>query len=419
MNNRQIRYASCALVVGMATQAAAALDLSYRPQLRLGIRGGDNVRWSENNQEAALGFDNGGGLELKAESQVWKSLITPSFNFRRFAIGEDLDADEYGVRSQHQWFVTDRLMAGMNIDHVRDSTLTTELTDAGLQNQVANRDTTTYQPNVTYLWNDRTSLNASYLRQDVSFDTDANGQLVDFTYEQISTGATHAWRSNIVLSITAFASRFETPDLQSETRTYGGQGGVEYTYAPDLIFNLAMGYVTSDIDFVNRFLAIDPGPPPRLVVVSQDESVSTDGPIANVSIRKKFEHTRTEFIYGRRVSPSIRGTQQLEDDIVLTAEHDLTRTWRLGFRGGYNMRSSELRELGIGAAPATSNQLNRDQALLAGWVSYAFSKEITVRSEYRFVRNSFGEDLRRDPVYGNALFLNLYFNGGPQFLRGF
>lgn len=401
------------------SHGAFALDLSYRPQLRIGMRASDNVRSSAVSPEAALGFDNGGGLELKAESQVWKSLITPSFNFRRFAIGEDLDADEYGVRSQHQWFATERLMLGTNVDYVRDSTLTTELTDAGVQNQVANRDTVLVQPNVTYIWDDRTSLTAGYLHQDVSFDTDARGQLIDYLYDQVNVGATHAWREHLTFSITAFASKFETPDLEGETRTYGGQGGAEYRFSPDFSMNLAVGYVTSDIDFQNRFLALDPGPPPRIVVVSREESVSTNGPIANVSIRKDFERLRTRFDYARRVSPSIRGTQQVEDDILFTAEHDLTQTWRVGFRGGYNMRSSELQDTDAIQSPGTSNQLNRDQALVAGWIAYAFTKELSVRSEYRFVRNSFDENVRRDPIYGNALFLNLIFNGEPHFLRGF
>lgn len=403
----------------MLSQGALALDLSYRPQVRLGMRASDNIRWSANNQEAALGFDNGGGLEIKAESQVWKSLVTPSFNIRRFAIGENLDAEEYGVRTQHQWLASERLLLGTNIDYTRDSTLTTELTDAGAQNQVANRDTVLVQPNVTYIWDERTSLTAGYLHQDVSFETIANSQLVDYRYDQATFGATHAWRDNLTFSLTAFVSKFETPDLDGQTMTYGGQGGAEYRFSPDFSVNLAVGYVASDIDFQSQFLAIDPGPPPRLVILTQEESVSTDGPIATVSIRKDYERLRTRFDYARRVSPSIRGTQQVEDDILLTAEHDLSRTWRVGFRGGYNMRSSELQDVSGAQAPGTSNQLNRDQALLAGWMSYAFTKELSVRSEYRFARNSFDETLRRNAVYGHGLFLNLVFNGEPHFLRWF
>mgnify|MGYP001183637277 FL=1 len=357
---------------------------------------------------------------MNAETAEWKSKLNPSFNFRRFAIGDDLDADEYGVRSQHQWLATERLVFGANLDYVRDSTLTTELTDAGLQNQVANRDTITAQPSVTFLLNEKTTLTGGYLYNDVSFGTDANGQLVDFTYQQLSASITRAWQENVQFFISSFASEFETEEPEGRTRTYGAQGGVEYTYRPDLGVTLSIGYVKSDIEFQTQFLTFDPGPPPRLVVASRTDDVSTNGPLASASFFKDFENTRTRFDYNRRVSPSIRGTQQLEDDIVVTAEHDLTKAWKVGFRGGYNLRSSELQDIASGQVPATSNQLNRDQALLAGWTAYAFTKELSIRSEYRFVRNSFSDDtLERDAVYGHSLFVNLIYNGEPRFLRGF
>ena len=417
--NRSECAASLCVAIVLSAPDAFALDLSWRPQVRIGTRATDNVRWATNDQEAALGFDNGGGVVLKADTRSWKSTITPSFNFRRFAIGQDLDADEYGMKSQHQWAASERLVFGANIDYVRDSTLTTELSDAGAQNQVANRDAITVQPSISYLLDDRTTLTGSYLYNDVSFDTTANGQLVDFSYEQFSAGISHAWRDNIRLFLNGFASEFETAAPVGRTRTYGTQGGVEYFYAPDLGATLAFGYVKSDIEFQTQFLAIDPGPPPRLVVASRTDEASTNGPIASASLFKNFEHTQTRLDYNRRVSPSIRGSQQLEDDIQVTAEHDLTQEWRLGFRGSYTMRASELQSVNVFTNQTITNQLNRDQAVVAGWFTYAFTKEISVRAEYRFARNSLAQAPQRDPVYNNAMFVTFLYNGPPHFVRGF
>ncbi len=415
---RPLRASICA-AVALAAPAASALDLSWRPQLRIGTRATDNVRWSSQDQEAALGFDNGGGLELKAETTEWKTKLNPSFNFRRFAIGENLDADEYGVKSQHQWLATERLVFGVNLDYVRDSTLTTELTDAGAQNQVANRDAVTAQPSVTFLLDDRTTLTGSYLYTDVSFDTDANGQLVDYDYEQFVATISHAWRSDLRLFLNGFASEFEVATPEGRTRTYGTMGGVEYFYRPDLGATLAVGYTKSDIEFETQFLTIDPGPPPRLVLATRTDEASTNGPIASASFFKDFEHTRTRFEYTRRVSPSIRGSQQLEDDMLLTAEHDLSREWRVGFRGGYNLRSSELQSVDVQTNLAATFQLARDQAAVAGWTSYALNREMMVRAEYRFTRNSFDETQQRDPAYNHALFMTFVYNGEPHFMRGF
>ncbi len=395
----------------------AALDLSWQPQLRVGTRATDNVLWSSDNQEAALGFDNGGGMVLKAEAQDWRSTITPTFNFRRYAIGENLDADEYAARSQHQWFATDRLQFGTNLDFVRDSTNSTELTDAGNRNQIANRETITAQPSVTYLLSEKTSFNGSFLYQDVSFDRSANGQLVDFKYQQATLGATHFWRDDIRFFATAFASEFETPDTNGKTRTYGGQGGVGYSWDENLTIDLAMGYVTSDIEFETSFLALDLGPPPQIVLVTQADEVSTSGPIASASIQKNFDNLRTRLDYARRVSPSIRGSQQLEDDILLNVERDLTREWRLRFRGGYNMRTAEGEDFLVGLNQIRANDLNRDQISLNGAVFYRITNEITVSSEYRFSYNDFTNELQ-DSVYNHSFFVTLSYDGEPRFLRG-
>lgn len=397
--------------------AVDALDLSWQPQLRVGTRATDNVVWSSRNQEAALGFDNGGGAILKAESQDWRSTVTPSFNFRRFAIGEDLDADEYGARSQHQWFATDRIQFGTNLDYVRDSTLTTELADAGARNQISNRETITAQPSVTFLLSEDTSLNAGYLYQDVSFDNSGNGQLVDFSFRQATLGATHFWRDDIRLFATAFASEFETPDTNGKTRTYGGQGGVGYSWDENLTVDLAMGYVTSDIEFQTSFLALDLGPPPQIVLVTQQDETSTSGPIASAGIQRNFENLRTRLDYARRVTPSIRGSQQLEDDILVTLDQDLTREWRMGFRGGYNMRTAEGEDVAVGLNRFRVDDLNRDQASVSGNVTYRFTNEISVRGEYRFSYNTFTNELQ-DSVYNHSFFMTLSYDGAPRFLRG-
>ncbi len=398
--------------------AAGALDLSWQPQLRVGTRATDNVLWSSANQEAALGFDNGGGVVLKAENRDWRTTVTPTFNFRRYAIGENLDADEYAARSQHQWFATDRLQLGANLDFVRDSTNSTELTDAGNRNVIANRETITAQPNFTFLVDDRTSVNGGYVYQDVSFDNTGNGQLVDFTFKQFTLGGTHLLTDDIRLFATAFASEFETPDTNGKTRTYGGQGGAAYQFTEDFTVEGAVGYVTSDIEFQTSFLALDLGPPPRIVLVTQQDETSTSGPIASASIQKNFENMRTRLDYVRRVSPSIRGSQQLEDDILLRLDRDLSREWQMGFRGGYNMRTAEGEDVAVGLNRFRVDDLNRNQASVSGNVSYRFTNEISVRGEYRFSYNTFTNELQ-DSVYNHSLFVTLNYDGEPRFLRGY
>jgi hypothetical protein len=91
----------------------------------------------------------------------------------------------------------------------------------------------------------------------------------------------------------------------------------------------------------------------------------------------------------------------------------------MGFRGNYNLRSSELQSVNVQTNQAATFQLARDQAAVAGWMSYALNREMTVRAEYRFARNSFDETQQRDSVYNHALFMTFVYNGEPHFVRGF
>lgn len=387
---------------------ASAVDLSVQPQVRFGVRSTDNVRWNTINQEAALGFDNGGGAVLKAESTDWRSLITPSFNIRRFSIGENLDADEYGVRTQHQWKPFEKLQTELKIDYARDSTLSTELTDVGRRNDIANRDTFTIQPILTYVVDSETSVNTSFLYTEAAFDSGQESGLLDSNFKQFSIGGSHVWSQKLSSFITTFVSDFGVPQIGGKTRTYGAQTGITYQHAPDLAVDLAAGYVKSDIEFLSQVLGVVNDPLPRLVLLNVPGEASTNGPIANVSIRKYFETSLARFDYVRRVSPSSRGSQTLEDDINLLLEHKITRTWQIGFRGGYNLRSAESQDVGGGIG-----ELNRNQALLSGFLSYQFSNEVQVRADYRFARQTLTNTA--EVVNVNGLFFSLNYNGEPIF----
>lgn len=398
--------------VMLAGQGVQAIDLSWQPQLRLGTRGTDNVRWSGVDEEAAWGFDTGGGVALKAAAANWNSAINPSFNFRRFPIGENLSADEYGVRSQHQYKVSDRLQTSLQADYVRDSTLSSELTDAGRRNDVADRDTLSIQPGVSYLISDSTAVNAGYGYTDVAFVGAEDQGLVNYSYQQWTLGSTHWFSDRLQGFVSGFITDFDVADVNSETWTYGGQVGVNYEWSDSLSTNMSVGYQTSTIEFLESTQVLVIDPLPRLITVLTPAQSSSSGPIANFGIKKQFEHTKAEFAYARRVSPSIRGAQTLEDDILLTADHELSKYWALGFRGGYNMRTAQAEEVG-----GTSRDLNRDQASIGASFTYKATKEISLRTEYRISRQTLAE--ASDTIYVNALFVTMSYNGEPHIYPGY
>lgn len=409
------------MLLVFSVHSAYAIDLSWQPQLRLGTRATDNLLSTVDDQEAAWGFDTGGGVTLKAESSDWRSSIAPAFNFRRFVIGEDANADEYNVRSQHQWAFSERAVASLNADYIRDSTLSTELSDAGRNNVAVNRDTVMINPGLRYALDDRNSLNAGFLYSDVNFQQRPGTGFVDYDYIQGTFGGVHVYNDILTFFATTYVSEFRTPDIGGKSRTYGGQGGVNYRYSDTLDGDFAVGYSHSKIDSLSQvtdgfqFVGFDPvtGTPVFLPIVRlvEDES-TTGGPIARASIRKTFDRLRAQLDYNRSISPSSRGTQTIADDIVFTLDHDLSRRFRIGFRGGYNIRNTETDVLA-----GDARGLNRSQTMVGALGSYWFTKEISVSASYRFIWNQLQDPTRS--IYNNSLFVTLSYLGEPQLYRGY
>lgn len=395
-----------------ASPIAYAIDFSWQPEVHIVSRATDNVLSSARNQEAALGFDNKATVVLKAEATDWRSTITPSLNIRRFAIGDKLDAEEYGVQSQQQWDATDQLQVTLGAGYARDSTLTTELIDAGRQTTVANRDTVTVAPGLVFRLDETNSLSTNFLYSEVNFSGTTDQSLVGYTFKQLSVGGTHILNDQIRLNLTGFVSEFETPSLGGKTRTYGGQTGVTYQFSSNLEFDVAIGYVTSDIEFQNSFFTLVFDPLPRIVQVNQPGTASTSSPIANVSIRKTFENMRAQLDYSRNVSPSIRGSQTLEDDISFTLDRDLSKRWIVGCRGDYNMRAAESDAVG-----GSIGDLNRDGTAISGYFNYLLTPQISLRTEYRYAHGLVA--LSNEVIDSHAIFFTLSYLGDPHVFNGY
>lgn len=412
-----------ALAVPLLALAASttAWDLSWQPRLEIGTRATDNLRAFADDEEAAWGFDTGGGLDLKAESDRWRSVVRPAFNFRRFVIGEDADADEYEVRTQNQWSFIERATLGLDFDYIRDSTLTTELADAGVLNAVVNRDTYNIRPNLNIAVDERTMLSTSFFYSDVSFEDRPGIFFRDYDFKQFSTSLTHEYSPRISLFATGYISEFETPDDDGRSLNYGGLAGLTYRHTESLEGEFGVGYQQSEIDFntqqfTGNFQFVFDPVSGQIVAIpifaTVRERAVENGPIARASLRKSFDHTRARIDYSRAVSPSALGAQSISDDIALIVDHRLSERFSLNMRGAYNMRSVESDQI----TNARAN-LNRNQVLFSSALRYRYSETITLAANYRFFWNEL-VDVERD-VYNNALFFTVTYLGDPQFYRGF
>ena len=396
----------------MGIGAGSAAEYTWAPQARSETRVDDNIRVRAENGHGAWGFDTGAGVALSAKWPTFTSLLTPRFNVRRFAIGDNLDSESYFVDFNNAWS-RETLTSKLDFSYSRDSTLVQEATDIGALEQVKDRDSIRVNPSLDWTITERWSAQASFLFNDVAYLDAENTGLTDYRYVQGSTGGTYAFDATTQFFGTFFVSDFETPDTGGHTRSYGVQTGASKVIDPTLSISAAGGYIRSDIEFTSQQLTLVFDPAPRLVVVGTPGSASSGGPIASVTIRKDFEGLRTEFDYVRQVSPSGRGAQSSSDEMSLRATKDLSRRLSLVFLGSYEMRATE--------ADQTFTALDRDLTQLRGDIRYRLSEEWTVNASYRFRhRESARGETDTRTADSNAVFLSVNFNGNPHTLtQGF
>ena len=383
---------------------AHAIEFTATPQLSMGARATDNVLFSSDNLQDALGFDTGGSLNLSGQSNTYRTTLTPALNVRRFAVGEDLDADEYGIRSDHQWKLSELLSATLKADYYQDSTLSTELTDVGRQNDVADRDTLTLQPGIIYQLDAKNAVNLGFAYTDVTTEPKAN--LVDYTYSQASLGGTHLLSETMQAFLSGFVSWFDVPSVQSSTATYGLQTGVTWQWDEFTRLEGSIGYLSSDIDFIDQFFAIVADPVPRIVLVKEARKASTSGPIAGFSISRSFEYLKTSFQYSRQVSPTVRGQQSLEDSMSVGVDYQVSRELTAGISGQYNIRASQSEQVKF-----AEGSLNADQISTSGYLAYRCSQHSTVRAEYRYSHQELTTSFTSAST--NGVFLTLNYAGDP------
>jgi hypothetical protein len=398
-----------------APQPSTAFDFTWTPVVRTAMRIDDNIRGASANGEDALGFDMGGGVSLKAQNDSITSEIFPRFNMRRFAVGEDLDADEYSVAFNNDW-LQPYYTTGLDFSYVRDSTLTTELTDAGRQNDVTNRDSISVQPSASYFLTDKLALQSSIMFNDVAFIEAATSGFFDFRFLQGSAGISYKWREDLTTFANFFVSDFDVKDQNSTTRTYGGQTGATWIWDETFEVSGALGWVASNIQFTEQQLALAFNPT-RIVIVDVPAQATAAGPIASVTLRKIFDRTIAKFDYSRQVSPSGRGSQSTGDRISLALERKLSDNLSLLFDGLHEKRSAQSQEInpGLGA-----QDLNRDYTELRGAVRYRLTKLWTLGASYRHGRSQ-STNLNSSSIADiNTVFLTVDYNGLPNtFWNGF
>ena len=400
----------------LTSSITCATDFTYAPSAKTRLGLSDNIRGATSGSEGAIGFDMGANIDLKAQSQTLTSEVIPAFNVRRFAAGRNLDADEYSVTINNNW-LQESYTTGVNFSYARDSTLSTLATERGFRNDVTDRDTVSVQPSAVWYATDKIAMNVSGLFNDVSYLSAATAGFVDYRFLQGSSGFTYLFRENAQTFANFFVTDFDAPSQQSKTRSYGGQAGLTWRWDPTFETTGAVGWISSNIEFVDRQLALVLVPFPQITTILIPRSTSTSGPIANVNIRKAFESMVAKFDFSRQVSPSGRGSESSADRMALQVEKRLSDQLIIRVEGIYEIRTAQAADVIVGSGGI---DLNRDAAELRGSVRYQFAPQWALSAGYQFGHSVDANVNSSASVTINSVNFIIEYNGLPKtFWDGF
>lgn len=410
IRSNAVTFAALAFIV---TNAGAA-DYSWTPQAKLMTRVDDNVRGASRSPETAWGFDTGASINFLAQTAEITSELIPRVNARRFAVGDNLDADEYSIIFNNKWRL-EKLVSAVNFMYARDSTLTTEATDTGLRNDVTDRDTITVTPSVYYAVSDRLTAHCDFLFSDVAYLTSGATGLVGYTYLQGSAGLQYQWNDRVESFVTITTSDFNAATVESSTRTYSAQIGGVFHWDPTLDLTASMGWNVSAIDFVSTTPVLVLNPVPHVEQARNPNSVWVNGPVAMVSIQKFFESSNLRIDYSRAVSPSGRGSQSSADRLEASASRKWSDRLTLTVAALYEMRSSQaqnIRDLTF------SQDLNRDYSEARTSLRYRIGDEWATAVSFRYGYRKSTGGLAPDTADTNAVYLSIEYNGMPKRFKG-
>ena len=297
--------------------------------------------------------------------------------------------------------------------------MSSEATDLGIKNDVTDRDTVSISPNLSYVLNEETSARMDFSYTDTTFARGQQTGFIDYSYMQASLQVNRTLSERDSLFATPFVSNFESPQINSKTRTYGGQLGYRRIFSPTLEATATLGFVSSTIDFLDQ--RPDLNRPVRVFDFATfqfrtifpfaetfSNTAATDGMITSAHVVKKFESGKIALDYSRQVSPTARGSQEISDAIIVNADRNLSSRWSVGAYGSYVMATAE--------SDLRTQNLNRDQSFMQLACTYRLTEHISLQSAYSFAYRP-GTDFSGS-VGQHGISLYFLYDGGSRSFRG-
>ncbi len=371
---KTLSWGASALLIVLWDGGALAAEWSVGGQVRERITFDDNVRLVTENEEAAIASIT--TLDVDVGARAPTTVLNANIRLDKsvFIGADDLDSFDQHLVADGEHSIQ-RVTLSANAGFDRETARTSEITDTGRTDVLAERIGLTLGTGAAYRASVVDAIRTFSNYSDVSYDTD---ELTDYTFYGAGVGWARLLTEATSLNSFVTASRFETgTGSPVESTVYGAQIGITHAFTERLEIQVGAGVKRTSTDFVESVGG-------SLVSRSQtDIGFTTD---SRVSYR--FERTTLEGSYVRDVFPSSAGQMLTKNTVSLSLRQRATPVITFSFRGSY--QENESANLG-------TNRANNDRTYwsVTPGAHWAFLPDWTASASYRYRSNQSGGSGRR------------------------
>jgi len=358
-------------VLALATGLACAGEWQAEPWARANLDVNDNIRFTATNPEQSTGVVLEVGGKFRNDTEAVRTSLTPKLVFRRYDSSANVDSnDQYLTFSTR--LLQERGEVGVTAEVVRNTTLTSELTDTGIVSGNQRHVSYRIAPSYSYALSERDSLQLGVGYDAVRYDGGSGSGLLDYDNSSANLGYRRRFSEILDGNASVGYSHYEAKDVDSQSDTVTVQLGVNRRLSERTAVGGSIGGYQTD----SRFFGVD---------------VSRSGGTASLNLQHHTELTTLSAALSRNVNPSGGGEVLQNTSLTLAANRRLTEKLSLGL----SAVAQRNRSLGSG------DQLDRDYYSLRPSFSWHLARQWYLTGQYSYSRQKY--DASNSTAEANAV----------------
>ena len=359
---RCLPYVSSMAFVCLSSSIFAG-EWQVNPYAKATAKFDDNVRFVADNPEDTFKGIIELGAFLQNDSEAVKTTLSPRISFSGYSSQSDLNSDEQ-VLDFSTRAIGERSSPSLNIRLSRDSTLTSELEDAGYVSVNKQRTRWFVNPAWSYRLTQRDALNLSLQVQSISYDDVVNERLFDYDYQTARLAYVRTINESIDFSTRLYQSQYVADRAGRKADVTGIEAGVSNKFNERTRGSIYVGGNTTDTE-------------------TDGQKESNSGFTMSAAIDYRTELQKISAGLSRAVLPSSAGDVRNDDTLKLDYDRRVNEVMGWGIDFLFQQRKP--------VSDNDSSVAERDYYYLGPYLTWKLSQEWKLTGSYRISFQKFDQ----------------------------